>query len=235
MLENVEWSLPAVLDAVTETAPDRDMLVFGADRRAYRYVQDRTRRLGAYFVQHGLGVQQERAQLQRWECGQSRVAILLSNCPEYAEAMIGAFRARAVPYNVNYQYNPREVAALLRQIGVDAVVYHRRFGRLLAESDLDGLVLLDVDDGSGVAPLEGSIPFEAAIASGIGRRCPARTLARRRLSSSVRAAPPAGRKAWCGGKPTSTCPGWAARTRRHPRSSHRSRPSVPACGSPRRQ
>lgn len=111
-------------------------------------------------------MQRERADLDRWECGQSRVAILLSNCSEYAEAMIGAFRARAVPYNVNYQYNPREVAALLSQIGVDAVVYHRRFGKLLAESDLSGRLLLDVDDGSGVPPLEGSISFENAVASG---------------------------------------------------------------------
>jgi 3-oxocholest-4-en-26-oate---CoA ligase len=166
MPEVAEWSLPAVVDTVTETVPDRDMLIFGTDRRTYRSVQERTRRLGDFFVQRGLGVQRERAELERWQCGQSRVAILLSNCSEYAEAMIGAFRARAVPYNVNYQYNPREVSALLQQIGVDAVVYHRRFGRLLADSDLNGRLLLDVDDGSGVAPLEGSIPFEDAIASG---------------------------------------------------------------------
>jgi fatty-acyl-CoA synthase len=166
MPEVAEWSLPAVLDTVTETVPDRDMLIFGTDRRTYRSVQERTRRLGDFFVQRGLGVQRERAELERWQCGQSRVAILLSNCSEYAEAMIGAFRARAVPYNVNYQYNAREVSALLQQIGVDAVVYHRRFGRLLADCDLRGRLLLDVDDGSGVAPLEGSIPFEAAIASG---------------------------------------------------------------------
>src|SRR4051812_3050440 len=166
MSEKVEWSLPAVLDTVTETVPDRDMLVFGTDRRSYRYVQGRTRRLGAFFAYRGLGVRRERSQLQRWECGQSRVAILLSNCAEYAEAMIGAFRARAVPYNVNYQYNPREVAALLRQIGADAVVYHRRFGPLLTEADLSGLLLLDVADDSGASPLEGSVAFEDAIASG---------------------------------------------------------------------
>lgn len=164
--DNAEWSLPAVLDTVTDTVPDRDMIVFGGDRRTYRSVQGRTRQLGAFLAGKGLGVERERAQLSRWECGQSRVAILLSNCPEYAEAMIGTFRARAVPYNVNYQYNPREVAALLHQIGVAAVVYHRRFGRLLAESDLEGRLLLDVDDGSGIPPLDGSIPFEDAIASG---------------------------------------------------------------------
>lgn len=34
--ETAERSLPAVLDVVTETVPDRDMLVFGTDRRSYR-------------------------------------------------------------------------------------------------------------------------------------------------------------------------------------------------------
>ena len=162
-----EWSLTAVLDTVTDAAPDRDMVVFGADRRSFRQVRDRTRRLAAFLVARGFGVVRERDQLERWECGQSRLAVLLSNCPEYVEAMVGAFRARSVPYNVNYQYNPREIAALLGQVGADGVVYHRRYGPLLAEvPGLDGRLLLDVDDGSGVPPLPGSTSFEAAIESG---------------------------------------------------------------------
>jgi fatty-acyl-CoA synthase len=35
------------------------------------------------------------------------------NCPEYVQAMLGAFRARAVPFNVNQHYRPEEVARLL--------------------------------------------------------------------------------------------------------------------------
>src|SRR5688572_15733333 len=160
-----EWSLPGVLDVVTAAAPDREMLVWTSVRRTFAEVQERTRRLAAFFVGQGLGVQRERAELERWECGQSRVAILLSNGPEYVETMIGAWRARAVPYNVNHHYNAHEVAALLRQIGTHAVVYHRRLAPLLAEADLDGRVLVHVDDGSGVEPLAGSIGYEGAIGS----------------------------------------------------------------------
>ena len=112
-------------------------------------------------------MERDAAELDRWECGQSRVAILLSNCPAYLEAMIGAYRARAVPYNVNHHYNAGEVAALLAQIGADAVVYHRRLAPLLAEADLDGAVLIDVDDGSGVVAAPGQ---HGARAGDRGRR-----------------------------------------------------------------
>jgi fatty-acyl-CoA synthase len=165
---STDWSLPAAIDAVTAAVPDRDMLVWTSVRRSYAQVQDRTRRLGSFLHERGLGVQRERTELARWECGQSRVAVLLSNCPEYVETMLGAFRARAVPYNVNHHYHPAEVAALLDQIGADAVVYHRRLRPLLAEAGLADRLLVDVDDSSGVAPLPGSVAFEAAIAEARG-------------------------------------------------------------------
>ncbi|CUU57500.1 fatty-acyl-CoA synthase [Parafrankia irregularis] len=160
-----EWSLPAVLDVVTDVAPEREMLVWTTVRRSYAQVQDRTRRLAAFLVSRGLGVRHERAELERWECGQSPVAILLSNCPEYIEAMIGAFRARAVPFNVNHHYAPREIGALLDQVGAEAIVYHRRLGPAIAAAGAAGCLLLEVDDGSGVEPLPGSIAFEEAIAT----------------------------------------------------------------------
>jgi 3-oxocholest-4-en-26-oate---CoA ligase len=162
-----DWSLAAVIDVVTEAVPDREMLVWGSVRRTYAEVQARTRRLGAYLAAKGLGVSRERPVLERWECGQSPVAIVLSNCPEYVETMIGAYRARAVPYNVNHHYNSGEVAQLLDLIGAEAIVYHCRLAPLLAQAGAStDRLLLHVDDGSGVAPLPGSVPFETAIADG---------------------------------------------------------------------
>ncbi|HSA52678.1 MAG TPA: AMP-binding protein [Yinghuangia sp.] len=159
-----EWSLPAVLDVVTDAVPEREMLVWTTVRRTYAEVRERTRRLAACFQGRGLGVRRERAELQRWECGQSTVALVLSNCPEYVETMIGAYRARAVPFNVNHHYAPAEIGALLDQLGAEAVVYHRRLGpKLAAAGAARGRVLVDVDDGSGVAPLPGSTAYEEAL------------------------------------------------------------------------
>ena len=164
MNQSTQWSLPAALDVVTDVAPERDMIVWGEVRHSYAESQARTRRLAAFFLERGLNVTAERSELEDWESGQPHVAIIMSNTPEYLEAMIGAYRARAVPYNVNHQYRPAEVAALLQTIGADAIVYHRRFGPLLAEIvDIGDRVLVEVDDGSGVAPLTGSVGFETAI------------------------------------------------------------------------
>jgi acyl-CoA synthetase (AMP-forming)/AMP-acid ligase II len=162
---STEWSIPGAIDAVTDAVPDRDMLVWTSVRRTYADVRRRTQGLAAFFRARGLGVQHERSGLQRWECGQDRVAIVMSNCPEYVETMIGAFRARVVPFNVNHHYHPVEVASLLDQMGANAVVYHRRFGPLLAGSTGESFVLVDVDDGSGVAPRPGSIEYESALAA----------------------------------------------------------------------
>jgi fatty-acyl-CoA synthase len=170
-----EWSLPGVIDVVTAAVPDREMLVWTSSgrsvRRGFGEVADRTRRLAAFLAGSGIGVRRERGELDRWECGQSPVAIVASNCPEYVEAMLGAYRARAVPFNVNHHYHPREVAALLDAVGTEAVVYHRRLGPPLAEALTAPApgggrrLLVDIDDGSGVAPLPGSVPFEDAIAA----------------------------------------------------------------------
>jgi fatty-acyl-CoA synthase len=168
MTTGPQWSLPAALDAVSDVVPDREMLVWTSVRRTYAEVQQRTRRLGAFLRDRGLGVQRERSALARWECGQSRVAVLLSNCPEYVETMVGAFRARAVPFNVNHHYNPTEIAALLDQVGADAIVYHRRLAPLLAEAGVADRVLVVVDDGTDGASLPGSVGYETASADARG-------------------------------------------------------------------
>ncbi len=158
-----EWSLAAVHDVVSAAVPDREMVVCGDVRRTYGEVAARTRSLAGFLRARGLGLRRERDELERWENGQDAVALVLHNCVEYVEAMLGAYRARAVPFNVNQHYRPAEVGALLADLDTRAVVYHRALGPLVAAAcDTAGLVLLDVDDGSGVAPLPGSTGFDDA-------------------------------------------------------------------------
>ena len=161
-----EWSLPAAFDALASGAPQRDVLVWKTTRRTYADVARRSRGLAAFLRAHGLGIRRERAALQRWECGQATVGLVLWNCPEYVEAMLGTFRARAVPFNVNQHYRPEEIRALVDMLDAEAVVYHRALGPLLASATQGRRLLwIDVDDGSGVAPLPGSTSFEDAAAT----------------------------------------------------------------------
>jgi acyl-CoA synthetase (AMP-forming)/AMP-acid ligase II len=175
MPEPGEWSFVAVHDVVAAAAPDRDMVVCGPVRRTFGEVAERTRSLAAFLRGRGVGLHTERADLERWESGQDPVALVLHNGTEYIEAMIGAFRARAVPCNVNQHYRPTEVRALLADVGVKAIVYHRRY-RPLVETALagrTGIVLIDVDDGSGTEPLPGSTPFEDAVRTPVTEPLPA--------------------------------------------------------------
>ncbi len=168
-----EWSFAAVQDVLAAAVPDHEMVVCGATRRTFGEVADRTRSLAAFLAARGLGIRRERSELERWECGQDTVALVMHNGPEYLEAMLGAFRARAVPFNVNQHYRTSEVGVLLADLDVRAVVYHRAYGPLVdAACDTVGIVLVDVDDGSGVAPLPGSTNFEEVATTAVAGPLP---------------------------------------------------------------
>jgi acyl-CoA synthetase (AMP-forming)/AMP-acid ligase II len=52
------------------------------------------------------------------------VGLYLMNCPEYVEAMLAAYKLRAVPINVNYRYMRDELRYLLDDADVVGVLYN---------------------------------------------------------------------------------------------------------------
>jgi 3-oxocholest-4-en-26-oate---CoA ligase len=164
-----DWSLAAVHDLLAETVPDRPMVVYGDLRRTFAEVAQRSRSIASFLGAQGVGLRAERPQLERWECGQDPIALVLHNCPEYIEAMLGAYRARAVPFNVNQHYQASEMTALFENVGVKVVVYHRRYGALVsAACDGRKVLFIDVDDGSGNPPVRGSLNFEEVATTAVG-------------------------------------------------------------------
>jgi acyl-CoA synthetase (AMP-forming)/AMP-acid ligase II len=162
----MEWSLTAVQDLVSGEVPDRDMLVWEGVRKTHGEVASRSRRLAAFLLERGIGVHRERSDLERWECGQSPVALILHNCPEYIEAMSGCFRARAVPFNVNHYYSAAEVRAVLNMVGAEAVIYHRSMAPMVAAAVGDAPpLLIEIDDEPGGVGIAGSVAYEMAIES----------------------------------------------------------------------
>lgn len=161
-----EWTIGAVIDAIADVVPDREMTVCGPRRTTFAEGADRTRRLAALLAGHGLGVHRERDELQRWECGQDRVALIMHN-DRYPEVVIGCLKARTVPVNVNYYYSPGEVADLLAYLRPRAVIYHRslgdRFGPVLGGDGPDARLLISVDDGEGTE-LPGAMRLDDALA-----------------------------------------------------------------------
>lgn len=162
-----EWTIGAVLDEIADVIGDRTMTVCGDRRSTFAESADRTRRLANFLASKGFGAHRERAELQNWECGQDRVALVMHN-DLYPDMVIGCLKARTVPVNINYYYTPREVGELLDYVQPRAVIYHRalgaQFADVLAREGAD--LLIAVDDGSEAPHLPGAVPLEDALAQG---------------------------------------------------------------------
>jgi acyl-CoA synthetase (AMP-forming)/AMP-acid ligase II len=162
------FSIADVHEAIAASRPERECMVFRDRRFTWAQVTDRTRRLANHLIASGLGCQTEREQLAGHESGQDHLAIYLHNGNEYLESMLGAFKARVAPFNVNYRYVAEELRYLFNDSAARAVVVHSQFAPTLAEvlPDLPQLsVILQVPDESGNDLLPGAIWFEDALAA----------------------------------------------------------------------
>src|SRR4051812_21324350 len=119
-----EFSVAEIHEALAASRPDDVCLVFRDRRLTWSVVTERTRRLANHLHAQGLGVRVERDQLRGHESGQSHLAISLHNGNEYLECMLGAFKARVAPFNVNYRYVAEELRYLLTDARAEAVVVH---------------------------------------------------------------------------------------------------------------
>jgi fatty-acyl-CoA synthase len=162
-----QFNLAEVFATVAGAVPEREAIVWRDRRLTFAQVDDRARRLASVLGAHGLGVHRERAELANHESGQDHLALYLYNGNEYLEGMLGAYRARVAPFNVNYRYVEEELRYLLADAATRGVVYHASFAPTLAGvlDDLPGLdLLLQVDDGSGHELLPGAVDYESALA-----------------------------------------------------------------------
>ena len=121
--------------------------------------------------------------------------------------MLGCFKARVAPFNVNYRYVDEELRYLLPNAGAKGLIYHAEFAPTLARvlPELPELtVLIQVDDGSGEPLLPGAVDYEEALAARRPGR-PARSSPPPTTStSSTPAARPACPRACCGASTTSS-------------------------------
>ena len=164
----MQFTVPAVLDAVAAAIPTRVLLTQGDRRFTYADVVGRSNRLASYLHSRGLGCHTDRSALAGHEVGQDLLGIYAYNGNEFVEALLGSFRARVAPFNVNYRYVKSELQYLLADSGATALVYHATFAPRVAEilPDLPRLkVLIQIADDSGNELLEGAVDYEEVLAS----------------------------------------------------------------------
>lgn len=164
-----EFTVAAVADAVAAAIGDRELIAQGDRHYTYAQIVERSTRLAWYLYSRGLGCHTERSSLEGHQVGQDLIGLYAYNGNEFVEALLGAFRARVAPFNVNFRYVKNELQYLLADAGATALIYHAAFAPRVAEvlPQLPELrVLIQIADGSGNELLDGAVDYETVVESG---------------------------------------------------------------------
>jgi 3-oxocholest-4-en-26-oate---CoA ligase len=151
----VAFNLADFIEHTVDVVPDRTALILGDRQMTFAGLEARANRLAHHLASEGVG-------------RNDHVAVYSYNSFEYVEAMLAAYKLRAVPINVNYRYVPDELVYLLDNSDAVVLAHQAVFGAQVA-AIRDRLPLLrhvlTVDDGSGTPLPEGAVPYEAALAA----------------------------------------------------------------------
>jgi 3-oxocholest-4-en-26-oate---CoA ligase len=149
----MEFNLADLYEIVADAVPERLALVAGDRRLTYAQLDERSNRFAHHLLDDGVGPG-------------DKVAIYSWDRAEWVEAMLGTYKARAVPVNVNYRYVADEARYILDNSDAVVVVHERAFAPLLAaiRADLPRVhhyvVLEDESDAATDAT-----PYEDALAT----------------------------------------------------------------------
>lgn len=103
------FNMADVWEMAADAVPGREALVVGDRRLTYAQLEARANRLADALARRGVGPG-------------DHVALYLENCPEYVEAMLAAWKLRAVTINVNHRYVADELRYLLDNSDAMAVL-----------------------------------------------------------------------------------------------------------------
>ena len=105
----VSWNLADLFEQVAEAVGEREAIVTASARLSFAALDERSNRLANVLASMGV------------RAG-DHVALVLRNGNEYIEAMLAAFKLRAVPINVNTRYTTDELNYLLADAGPKVVL-----------------------------------------------------------------------------------------------------------------
>src|ERR1700730_2254502 len=103
--------LADIWESIAQALPNATAVIQGDRRLTWREYEQHAAQFAGLLSAYGLG-------------RDAKVGLLLYNCPEYLEVQFGAFKARAVPTNVNYRYLGDELVHVLDNADAQALVYH---------------------------------------------------------------------------------------------------------------
>ena len=156
--EPVTFNLAELFERVADAVPDREAVVTPVRRETFRELDDRANRLAHHLRSAGVGPG-------------DHVGLQLMNGTEYLEAMLAAFKLRAVPVNINYRYVEAELEYLYDNADIVALVYDDRFAeRVLAARRSATALRHLIAVGGGEPAIPASVEYEdALLAASTGR------------------------------------------------------------------
>jgi acyl-CoA synthetase (AMP-forming)/AMP-acid ligase II len=124
----VAFNIADIFEHAVDLMPERLALVCGEQRRTYAELDERANRAAHALAARGV------------QAGE-HVGIYAQNCAEWIESMLGCFKLRAVPINVNFRYVEDELRYIFDNADLVGVVYDAAYADRLAaiEADLPGL------------------------------------------------------------------------------------------------
>jgi acyl-CoA synthetase (AMP-forming)/AMP-acid ligase II len=151
----VALNIADLVEHAVDLVPDRVAVVCGERRVTYAQFEERTNRLAHYLAERGVGAG-------------SHLGVYARNSIETIEAMVAAYKLRAVAVNINYRYVPDELRYVFDNADLVALVHERRYAGLVAGvlPDVPNLthVLVVADESTEDWAGYGAVDYEEALA-----------------------------------------------------------------------
>jgi acyl-CoA synthetase (AMP-forming)/AMP-acid ligase II len=132
------YNIADLFENTVDAVPDRIALIDRDVRLTFAELDERTNRIANALIERGV------------KPG-DHVGIYAQNSHEWIETMYGAFKARAIPININFRYVEDELAYLVENADCVAVVFDRQYApRLAAVRDKTTTLhtFIYIDDGT---------------------------------------------------------------------------------------
>ena len=155
------YNIADIFEHVVDAVPDRLALVDRDLKLSFSDLDERSNRIAHYLASQGIGTG-------------DHVGIYAYNSAAWVETMLGCFKIRAIPINVNFRYVRDELAYIFNNADLKALVFDREFAPLVEEvrdQSPQLNVFVAIQDGTD-APLDklGATLYEQACAASSGSR-----------------------------------------------------------------
>ncbi|MGK2929533.1 MAG: acyl-CoA synthetase [Acidimicrobiales bacterium] len=142
------YQLADLFEHAVDAVPERLALICGEERRTYAELEERANQAAHLLADHGVGVG-------------DFVGLYATNSAAHVEVMLGCYKLRATPVNINFRYVEDELRYLCDDAGLSTLVHDADLGSRVAAVAHDVPTLRTRIAIGG--PCEGSLDYDASV------------------------------------------------------------------------